>query len=58
MLQIILSQEKTIQRLNEIVRSLRNQLRHCRDSNGTSNDPASSLTENVIEFENQQAVVD
>ncbi|KAL8115324.1 hypothetical protein AgCh_021974 [Apium graveolens] len=55
---IILSQEKTIQSLNEIVRSLRNQLRHCRDSNETSNDPASSLTENVIEFENQQALED
>lgn len=58
MLQIILSQEKTIQRLNEIVRSLRNQLLHCRDSNETSNDLARSLTENVIEFENQQALED
>ncbi|XP_017255294.2 uncharacterized protein LOC108225013 [Daucus carota subsp. sativus] len=53
---IILSQEKNIQRLNELVRSLRNQLLQCRESNETSNDPASSLTEN--EFENQQILED
>ncbi|KAM3692953.1 hypothetical protein ACB098_08G126300 [Castanea mollissima] len=51
---IILSQEKSIQRLNELVRSLRKQLQQCRDSNETSNDNASPLTEHVIELERQQ----
>ena len=54
LLQIILSQEKSIQRLNELVRSLREQLQQCRDNNETTNDNASSLTEHVIELERQQ----
>lgn len=54
LLQIILSQEKSIQRLNELVRSLREQLQRCRDNNETTNDNASSLTEHVIELERQQ----
>lgn len=54
LLQIILSQEKSIQRLNELVRSLREQLQQCRDNNETTNDNARSLTEHVIELERQQ----
>lgn len=54
LLQIILSQEKSIQRLNELVRSLREQLQQCRDNNETTNDNASPLTEHVIELERQQ----
>lgn len=54
LLQIILSQEKSIQRLNELVRSLREQLQQCRDNNETTNDNAGPLTEHVIELERQQ----
>ncbi|PIN25209.1 hypothetical protein CDL12_02046 [Handroanthus impetiginosus] len=55
---IILSQEKNIQRLNELVRSLREQLRQCRSNNDTLNGTFSSLTENVIELERQQILED
>ncbi|KAG8387455.1 hypothetical protein BUALT_Bualt02G0023100 [Buddleja alternifolia] len=39
---IILSQEKNIQRLNELIRSLRGQLQHCRNNNETFNGTFSS----------------
>ncbi|KAI3450746.1 hypothetical protein Pfo_007411, partial [Paulownia fortunei] len=39
---IILSQEKNIQRLNELVRSLREQLQQCRSNNETFNSTFSS----------------
>lgn len=55
---IILSQEKNIQRLNELVRSLQKQLLHCRGNNETMNDTVSSLTENVIELERQNILED
>jgi endonuclease III len=54
LVQIILSQEKNIHRLNELVRSLRQQLQQCRHNNETSNDNESPLTEHVIELERQQ----
>ncbi|CAI9785847.1 unnamed protein product [Fraxinus pennsylvanica] len=55
---IILSQEKNIQRLNELVLRLREQLQHCRSSNETKNGTLSSLTENVIELQRQQILDD
>ncbi|KAL3850270.1 hypothetical protein ACJIZ3_012152 [Penstemon smallii] len=61
-LQIIMSQEKNIQRLNELVRSLREQLQQCRRSNNEtlngSSSSLNSLTENVIELEQQQILED
>ncbi|XP_062082594.1 uncharacterized protein LOC133788940 [Humulus lupulus] len=50
---IILSQEKNIQRLNELVRSLREQLQQCRGSN-EANSTARPLTAHVIGLERQQ----
>ncbi|KAL0437053.1 UNVERIFIED_CONTAM: hypothetical protein Sradi_0413200 [Sesamum radiatum] len=55
---IILSQEKHIQRLNELVRSLREQLQQCRSNNETSNTTVSALSENVIEFERHHILED
>ncbi|KAL3828599.1 hypothetical protein ACJIZ3_017401 [Penstemon smallii] len=56
---IILSQEKNIQRLNELVRSLREQLEQCRSNiESTSNGTLSSLAENIIELEQQQILED
>jgi len=52
--QVILSQEKHIHRLNELVRSLREQLQLCRHNNETTNGNESPLTEHVIELERQQ----
>ena len=51
--QIILSQEKNIQRLNELVRSLREQLQQCRGNN-EANSTVHPLTEHVIGLERQQ----
>ncbi|XP_057955524.1 uncharacterized protein LOC131149255 [Malania oleifera] len=51
---IILSQEKNIQRLNELVLSLREQLRYCRGNNDATNSTVNHLTEKVIELERQQ----
>ncbi|CAH2040625.1 unnamed protein product [Thlaspi arvense] len=48
---IILSQEKNIQRLNELVRSLREQLLQCRSNNETIKGTDSSLSGNIIELE-------
>ncbi|KAB1227161.1 hypothetical protein CJ030_MR1G027726 [Morella rubra] len=53
-IEIILSQEKSIHRLNELVRNLRAQLQQCRDNNGTTDDNVSPLTEHVIELERLQ----
>ncbi|CAN1193233.1 hypothetical protein LINPERPRIM_LOCUS28082 [Linum perenne] len=55
---IILSQEKNIYRLNELVRSLRQQLSECSCRNETTNGSANSLTEHVIELERQQFLED
>ncbi|RAL38924.1 unnamed protein product [Cuscuta campestris] len=56
---VILSQEKNIQRLNEVVRSLREQLQQCKGNNESVNGGAlSSLTENIIELEQQQILMD
>ncbi|MCD7462723.1 hypothetical protein HAX54_049258 [Datura stramonium] len=54
---IILSQEKNIQRLNELVRSLREQLLQCRSSNETISNSLSSLAD-IAEFEKQQILED
>ncbi|KAI3994458.1 hypothetical protein MKX01_012715 [Papaver californicum] len=55
---IILSQEKSIQRLNELVRNLRRQLLQCKGDNETANRTANSLTENINELERQQILED
>lgn len=55
---IILSQERNIQKLNELVRSLRQQLHECRSNNGSSNSSLSNLTENIIEVEREQILED
>ncbi|KAM7272981.1 hypothetical protein ACFE04_027645 [Oxalis oulophora] len=56
---IILSQEKNIQRLNELVRSLQQQLVQCRANNETTSNATSSThwTEH-IELERQQILED
>lgn len=56
--QIILSQEKNIQRLNELVQSLQLQLLQCRGSNNTINDTGSSFTANGNEIENKHMLED
>ncbi|KAI5666922.1 hypothetical protein M9H77_16775 [Catharanthus roseus] len=56
--QIILSQEKNIQKLNELVRSLREQLRQCMINNETTNNNLNALAENVIELERQEILED
>ncbi|XP_022887836.1 uncharacterized protein LOC111403526 [Olea europaea var. sylvestris] len=55
---IILSQEKNIQRLNELVQSLKEQLHLCQCTNETINGTVSSMTENIIELEQQQILED
>ncbi|KAG0487472.1 hypothetical protein HPP92_009567 [Vanilla planifolia] len=55
---IILSQEKTIQRLNLLVHSLQQQLLECRRSNSTINFIGNRLTTNVNATERQQIVED
>ncbi|KAJ0085003.1 hypothetical protein Patl1_30340 [Pistacia atlantica] len=55
---IILSQEKNIQRLNELVRSLQEQLLSCRGNNGTTNGTVNHMTKHVIELERQQILED
>ncbi|KAG6436090.1 hypothetical protein SASPL_100972 [Salvia splendens] len=59
-LQIILSQEKSIQKLNEVVKSLREQLQQCHSINETTtlNATLSSLAESIIELERQQILED
>ncbi|KAJ4724918.1 Peptidyl-prolyl cis-trans isomerase G [Melia azedarach] len=55
---IILSQEKNIQKLNELVRSLQEQLLQCREINKTRNNTESHMTDHVIELERQQILED
>ncbi|KAB2065622.1 A-type inclusion [Gossypium arboreum] len=55
---IILSQEKKIQRLNELVRSLEQQLLQCKGDNKTTNGTVSYLTERILELERQQILED
>ncbi|XP_074289499.1 uncharacterized protein LOC141614649 [Silene latifolia] len=55
---IILSQEKNIQKLNELVRSLREQLSECRSNNGSTNSSLNNLTETILELERQQFLED
>ncbi|KAJ9188633.1 hypothetical protein P3X46_000012 [Hevea brasiliensis] len=55
---IILSQEKNIFRLNELVRSLRQQLLLCRCNNETTNGISGPFTEHVIEVEREQILED
>ncbi|XP_012074363.1 uncharacterized protein LOC105635848 [Jatropha curcas] len=50
---IILSQEKDIQKLNELVRSLREQLVQCKSENYSANGTAIPLTEHLNELEQQ-----
>jgi hypothetical protein len=59
--QIILSQEKNIQQLNQLIESLQRQLLHCRGSNNTVHAAAAVATEasevdghEVIEDENRR----
>ncbi|XP_042468556.1 uncharacterized protein LOC122051469 [Zingiber officinale] len=55
---IILSQEKNIQRLNELVQSLQLQLLQCRGSNNTLNDTATYFRSNSIEIQKQNPLED
>ncbi|GAB4859816.1 hypothetical protein Ancab_011296 [Ancistrocladus abbreviatus] len=55
---IILSQERSIQRLNELIRNLREQLLDCQSNNGSAKSTLSSLAENIIELERQQILGD
>ncbi|XP_065865318.1 uncharacterized protein [Euphorbia lathyris] len=54
---IILSQEKNIYRLNELIRSLQQQLLQCR-CNETSNGATIPFSEHVIELEREQILED
>ncbi|KAH7541776.1 uncharacterized protein LOC107410200 [Ziziphus jujuba] len=54
---IILSQEKNIHRLHELVHSLQEQLQQCRNSE-KANGTVRPLTEHVIELERQQILED
>ncbi|KAK9290646.1 hypothetical protein L1049_008819 [Liquidambar formosana] len=55
---IILSQEKNIQKLNELVRSLQKQLLQCRGENEAVKGTAAPLTELLNELERQQILGD
>ncbi|KAM5585019.1 hypothetical protein ABKV19_004414 [Rosa sericea] len=55
---IILLQEKNIKRLNEIVHSLREQLRRCKSKNETRQHTVSFLSEHVREIEQHQIFED
>ncbi|XP_075500628.1 uncharacterized protein LOC142539222 isoform X2 [Primulina tabacum] len=55
---IILTQEKNIQSLNELVRSLSEQLHQCRNINEMSKSTHSSLAAHIIELERQQILED
>ncbi|KAL5197783.1 hypothetical protein ABZP36_001295 [Zizania latifolia] len=46
---IILSQEKNIQQLNELIESLQRQLLHCRGNNNTVRTTAAANTESELE---------
>ncbi|XWS43370.1 hypothetical protein CRYUN_Cryun16bG0097300 [Craigia yunnanensis] len=55
---IILSQERNIQKLNELVRSLREQLLQCKAENEVINGSAFALTEHLSELELQPMLDD
>lgn len=55
---IILSQEKNIQKLNEIVQSLREELLHCRGGSEVVNSTATHLTELLTELEHHPILED
>lgn len=55
---IILSQEKNIHRLNELVRGLQQQLQQCRGNNATTNGKVTRMSEHVIELERRQNLDD
>ncbi|KAB5561635.1 hypothetical protein DKX38_006592 [Salix brachista] len=55
---IILSQEKNIHRLNELVRSLKQQLLQCKCTNEPRTGTSAPLTERIIELERQQILED
>ena len=60
-MQIILSQEKNIQRLNNLVKSLREQLLQCRGEHEVSNTTTTSLaeaTELLTDLEQQPVLED
>ena len=61
-LQILLSQEKNIQQLNELIESLQRQLLHCRGSNNTSTIAAAATSTmaatEVSEAEGQELIDD
>ncbi|KAF4402843.1 hypothetical protein G4B88_010295 [Cannabis sativa] len=58
LLQIILSQEKNIQKLNELVQSLRKQLLQCKGENEADNGTTTPLTELLTELERQPVLED
>ncbi|KAL6138317.1 hypothetical protein ABKV19_020841 [Rosa sericea] len=55
---IILSQEKNIQKLNELVRSLREQLLQCRGESEVVNGTATPLTELLSDLERHALLED
>ncbi|KAL6634495.1 hypothetical protein ACP70R_027166 [Stipagrostis hirtigluma subsp. patula] len=55
---IILSQEKMIQRLNEFIQNLQQQLLQCRGNNVTVNSSGASLTSYISEIQRQQMMDD
>ncbi|KAG5253055.1 hyaluronan mediated motility receptor-related family protein [Salix suchowensis] len=55
---IILSQEKNIQKLNELVQTLQEQLQQCTSENYVLNSTAIPLTEHLNEFEQQPVLED
>ncbi|KAF8395438.1 hypothetical protein HHK36_019384 [Tetracentron sinense] len=55
---IILSHEKNIQKLNELVRNLREQLLQCKGNNETINGSATLSTRSLNELERQQILQD
>lgn len=56
-LQVILSQEKNIQQLNQLIESLQRQLLHCRGSNNTVHAVTTAATE-VSEVEGHEIIED
>jgi hypothetical protein len=56
--QIILSQEKMIQKLNDFIQNLQQQLLQCRENNKTVNSSRTSLTSYFIEIQRQHMMDD
>ncbi|KAH1090351.1 hypothetical protein J1N35_017608 [Gossypium stocksii] len=55
---IILSQERNIQKLNELVKSLQEQLLRCKAENEVTNRSTFALTEHLTELEQQPMLDD